>query len=281
MIRLNSLQKSKLKALYREYWLYRMIVVPSKEIEQKLSRVRLSPEELFLECLTQLDKALDNPEAYKRGARMLWDDYFCELRDSSPSDTTEGELGLAATEICFVMSFIFNSIETRLTVKTIMPKIVKKMIEHEELYDKVEQSFKKTLPFPETDRCIQELQTYVAEGKKLSQTILDQLEDWGEGNSMSGENEFSESKDDLYPTWQIVILFQELLNISTNAGVINVTEFAKFIHKVTGRKTTSIRTIINRLNSSIDPPDKGIMELVNEVKKFNKAKAEEIMRRFK
>ena len=280
MIRLNSLQKSKLKTLYREYWLYRMIVVPSKEIEQILSRVRLSPEEVFLECLTQLEKALDNPDAYKMEARMLWDDYYCEFRDSSPSDTTVGELGLAATEICFVMSFIFNSIETRLTVKTIMPKIVKKMIEHEELYDKVEQSFKKTLPFPETDRCIQELQTYVAEGKKLSQTILDQLEDWGEGKIKSGEIEFIESSGDIYSNRQVVILFQELLNISLSSEDTNITELARYIHKVTGRNIETIRTYIKRLNKVDEYPNKDINRITKDLEQISPELAKAIRARF-
>ena len=177
MKRLNALQKSKLKEFYRDNWLYRLIMVPAKEIEQKLSRVRLSPEEVFLECLTQLDKALDNPEAFKIEARMIWDDYYCEFRDNSPSDSPESELGMAATEICFVISFILYSIESSLTIKTIMPKIMKRMIEHQDVYDKIERCYNKTLQFPETNLCIKELQSYVTDGKQLSHTILEQIKE--------------------------------------------------------------------------------------------------------
>ena len=217
MIRLNALQKSKLKEFYRDNWLYRLIMVPAKEIEQNLTRVRLSPEEVFLECLTQLDKALDNPEAFKIEARMIWDDYYCEFRDNSPSDSPESELGMAATEICFVISFILYSIESSLTIKTIMPKIMKKMIEHQDVYDKIERCYNKTLQFPETNLCIKELQSYVTDGKQLSHTILEQIKEWSEDSLKSGEDELIETEGDEYSVRQLVILFQEQSDLQRKA----------------------------------------------------------------
>lgn len=280
MKRLNTLQKSKLKEFYRDNWLYRLIMVPAKEIEQKLSRVRLSPEEVFLECLTQLDKALDNPEAFKIEARMIWDDYYCEFRDNSPSDSPESELGMAATEICFVISFILYSIESSLTIKTIMPKIMKRMIEHQDVYDKIERCYNKTLQFPETNLCIKELQSYVADGKQLSHTILEQIKEWSEDPLKSEKIEVSDSGDDTYTIQQLVILFQELFNTSLSAQDINITEFARFIHKVTGKNLSSIRTTINRLNASIKTPYKDIKLIAEDIKRFDMTQAKEILNRY-
>lgn len=268
MIRLNALQKSKLKEFYRDNWLYRLIMVPAKEIEQKLSRVRLSPEEVFLECLTQLDKALDNPEAFKIEAKMIWDDYYCEFRDNSPSDSPECELGMAATEICFVISFILYSIESSLTIKTIMPKIMKKMIEHQDVYDKIERCYNKTLQFPETNLCIKELQSYVTDGKQLSHTILEQIKEWSEDSLKSGEDELIETEGDEYSVRQLVILFQELLNISTGAEDINISELARYIHNITGRRIETIRTMIKRLNKIEKYPCKDINRITKDLEQF-------------
>ena len=268
MKRLNALQKSKLKEFYRDNWLYRLIMVPAKEIEQKLSRVRLSPEEVFLECLTQLDKALDNPEAFKIEARMIWDDYYCEFRDNSPSDSPESELGMAATEICFVISFILYSIESSLTIKTIMPKIMKRMIEHQDVYDKIERCYNKTLQFPETNLCIKELQSYVTDGKQLSHTILEQIKEWSEDPLKSGEDELIETGGDEYSVRQLVILFQELLNISTGAEDINISELARYIHNITGRRIETIRTMIKRLNKIEKYPCKDINRITKDLEQF-------------
>lgn len=268
MKRLNALQKSKLKEFYRDNWLYRLIMVPAKEIEQKLSRVRLSPEEVFLECLTQLDKALDNPEAFKIEAKMIWDDYYCEFRDNSPSDSPESELGMAATEICFVISFILYSIESSLTIKTIMPKIMKKMIEHQDVYDKIERCYNKTLQFPETNLCIKELQSYVTDGKQLSHTILEQIKEWSEDSLKSGEDELIETEGDEYSVRQLVILFQELLNISTGAEDINISELARYIHNITGRRIETIRTMIKRLNKIEKYPCKDINRITKDLEQF-------------
>ena len=268
MKRLNTLQKSKLKEFYRDNWLYRLIMVPAKEIEQKLSRVRLSPEEVFLECLTQLDKALDNPEAFRIEARMIWDDYYCEFRDDSPSDSPESELGMAATEICFVISFILYSIESSLTIKTIMPKIMKRMIEHQDVYDKIERCYNKTLQFPETNLCIKELQSYVTDGKQLSHTILEQIKEWSEDPLKSGEDELIETGGDEYSVRQLVILFQELLNISTGAEDINISELARYIHNITGRRIETIRTMIKRLNKIEKYPCKDINRITKDLEQF-------------
>ena len=119
-----------------------------------------------------------------------------------------------------------------------------------------------------------------AEGKKLSQTILDQLEDWGEGKIKSGEIEFIESSGDIYSNRQVVILFQELLNISLSSEDTNITELARYIHKVTGRNIETIRTYIKRLNKVDEYPNKDINRITKDLEQISPELAKAIRARF-
>lgn len=275
-------QKQKIRACYQDHWLFSHLYPTAKEMERKLNTLRLSPEELFVECLTQIDLYLKNPEAYLSVCRSLYDDYYCELRERGNHTTEKKEIEMASMEVCIVLSYLFCLMEEEILANAVFRYISDTLIIHEETYKEHCHSFITKLWEDETkhNRFIGRLKNYINTKQHLSATIENQLEEWSGGDSAAQVNEGYEKSGDLYPIWQLVVLFQELLNISTEASFINVSDFATFIHKVTGRKKDSIRVIINSLNKSKEPPDKGIMELVREVRKFNEAKADEILRRF-
>ena len=45
--------------------IFSMLQNPSKSIEMEMSAVRLSPEEVFLEAMDQVDYALEDPGQYR------------------------------------------------------------------------------------------------------------------------------------------------------------------------------------------------------------------------
>ena len=85
-----------------------MLQNPSKSLERKMSSVRLSPEEVFLEVMTLVDYAFEDHNKAEMDFMGLHDQLFCDIRDLCPNDTDEKEVALAASEIIFVVSVLLT-----------------------------------------------------------------------------------------------------------------------------------------------------------------------------
>ena len=69
-----------------------MLQNPSKSIEREMSAVRLSPEEVFLEAMDQVDYALEDPVTANIDFMGLYDQLFCDIRDLCPQELDENEV---------------------------------------------------------------------------------------------------------------------------------------------------------------------------------------------
>ena len=85
-----------------------MLQNPSKSLERKMSSVRLSPEEVFLEVMTLVDYAFEDHNKAEMDFMGLHDQLFCDIRDLCTHDTDEKEVALAASEIIFVVSVLLT-----------------------------------------------------------------------------------------------------------------------------------------------------------------------------
>lgn len=85
-----------------------MLQNPSKSLERKMSAVRLSPEEVFLEVMTLVDYAFEDHNKAEMDFMGLHDQLFCDIRDLCPNATDEKEVALAASEIIFVVSVLLT-----------------------------------------------------------------------------------------------------------------------------------------------------------------------------
>ena len=85
-----------------------MLQNPSKSLERKMSAVRLSPEEVFLEVMTLVDYAFEDNNKAEMDFMGLYDQLFCDIRDLCTHDTDEKEVALAASEIIFVVSVLLT-----------------------------------------------------------------------------------------------------------------------------------------------------------------------------
>ena len=85
-----------------------MLQNPSKSLERKMSSVRLSPEEEFLEVMTLVDYAFEDHHKAEMDFMGLHDQLFCDIRDLCTHATDEKEVALAASEIIFVVSVLLT-----------------------------------------------------------------------------------------------------------------------------------------------------------------------------
>lgn len=179
MIRLTTIQRRKIKEHYLTHWLYSHIAAPAKEMECQLGILRISPEELFLECLTQLDSFLNHPAPYGEVvAPSLWNDYFCQLREESPVQTTTEELELGATELTYVTNYLLCALTDRMMATQAMLKLTQSLMAHADAFAAVEACFQPKLWTSHANQCVAMLGQYAEGQERLSTTLLRQLEEW-------------------------------------------------------------------------------------------------------
>lgn len=280
MKQLTTQQRQKIKACYQRHWLYSHLYSPAKEMERRLSTLRISPEELFVECMGQLDLFLDDPEAYLPIGRSLYDDYYCELRERGNLSTTEKEVERGSVELCFVLNYLFSAIEEEILAISVTSHLTESLINYPETYAELSQWLEPKLWVASQTRFFEELGRYVDAKPHLSATIEKQLMEWNEGPSTSQVDEKSQSEGEIYSNRQVVILFQELLNISLSAEDTNIKELARYIHKVTGRNVETIRTNIKRLNKAYDVSNIDINRITKDLEQFSPELAKAIRARY-
>ena len=283
MKRLSSKQKQHLREHYWDHWLYAHFASAAKEMERRLDLLRISPEELFVECVMQLDRFLQAPETYVESvAGPLWDDYYCQLREESPSQTTRRELELGASELCYAMNYLFCAMDNKLMSASAMSCLTLSLMSHADSFDEVTRCFQPKLWTANQDSFAQALQRYVEEGAPMSHTIARQLEEWATSPApilKEGQEDEADHDNDLFTIRQTIILIQELLNISLSAQDTNIKELSRFIHRLTGKQPESIRSAINKLAKQPQTPSKDLNLIASQIEIFNPGLARAIRSR--
>lgn len=187
MNRLTTIQRRKIRELYLTHWLYSHLAAPAKEMECRLGTLRISPEELFVECAVQLDHFLDHPGTYDEVvAPSLWNDYFCQLREESPVQITTEELELGATELTYVINYLLCAMTDRMMATQVMVKLTQSLMAHATAFAAVEACYQTKLWTSHAHQFVATLNHYAAGQERLSATLLQQLEECNTGaNSAS------------------------------------------------------------------------------------------------
>ena len=143
-----------------------MLQNPSRVLEGELQRVRLSPEEVFVEVATVLDYIKQNPREANFVLQGLWDSTFCDLRETDINNSPTDELELAASEVVYAVMLALGLLEgpwyTRLTMSLMQQ--ANRRVQH---YDRLQELFMPNLWRYGEDK----LQAYL-------QRYMDSEEEW-------------------------------------------------------------------------------------------------------
>lgn len=282
MIRLTTTQKQLIKEHYLRHWFYSHMAVPAKEMERRLAMLRLSPEELFVESVAQLDSFLCAPKGFlEETAPSLWDEYYCQLRDSSPRQATTEELELGATELTYMLNYLLCSLADRPMATQVAVTLMTSLMEHPEHFEAIGQCFQPRLWTAHQERFVAALQQYVEGEERLSHEIAHLLRECMEGTpsprqELPTTDSDADNDDERFTLRQTVMLIQELLNISLAAEDTNLSELSRFIHRLTGHKVESIRTAINKLNKLEQTPQSDLKAITKAIEVFNPDLARDI-----
>ena len=145
-----------------------MLQNPSKSIEREMSAVRLSPEEVFLEAMDQVDYALEDPVTANIDFMGLYDQLFCDIRDLCPQELDENEVELAASEIIFVVSLLLTMTD-RHTYRKMAMTLVGQI--NQDIYNQLREMFEPYIIRMGEDKIKKYLKDYLESDKFLSDEI--------------------------------------------------------------------------------------------------------------
>ena len=288
MERLTTIQKRKIKEHYLTHWLYSHIAAPAKEMEYRLDLLRISPEELFVECVKQLDSFLDHSGAYGEiEAPSLWNDYFCQFREESSKQITVEELELGATELTYVMNYLLCALTDRMMATQAMMKLTQSLMAHSDAFEAVKACFQSKLWTSHANLFIAKLGQYANGQERLSASLLELMEEAEQQTAAAAQGSKTvstameeEGDEERFTLRQTIILCQELLNIPLDSEYTNLSQLARFIHRLTGYKMQSVRTAINKLKVLDQLPQKDLVDISKVIEEFNCDLAKEIRARY-
>lgn len=115
--RLRKEEKAAINTKYSNDIFYKMLHHTGSTYERKLKNFHLSPDELFVECITILDnikeKKTDEAKWY---VSSLWNDLYCAFRDLDAQDSSEPELETAVAVVLYgLIEFLSLSDKSKYT----------------------------------------------------------------------------------------------------------------------------------------------------------------------
>lgn len=226
---------------------------PSRRYERELKHLKLSSEEVLLECLTLLDDVKERPKRATSLMQGMWDSVYCDLRDLDLGDAEDEELALGASIIVYsvmlLLSMCNGSYYTKLTTL-----LIDQLSQHgDETFERLQTDF-----MPNVWRLGEEhLKRYVAKYMDsdelwLSDELMEKLKDIPKMTVVSADDRKptnDEKKDDKLSNRQLIILFEQMLNVPLTSEYTNQSALANLISRVSGNSPGSIR---QRIRDGID-----------------------------
>lgn len=255
---------------------------PSRKYERELKHLKLSSEEVLLECLTILDNVKESPKRATFLLQGILDSVYCDLRDLDLGDAEEEELELGASIIVYsvmlLLSMCNGSYYTRLTIL-----LIDQLSQHGyETFERLQADF-----MPNVWRLGEEhLKGYVTEYMDsdelwLSDELMDKLKDIPKMTVVSAENRTPANDDkkvDTLSNRQLIILFEQILNIPLTSEYTNQNALAKLISRVSGNSPGSIR---QKIRDGIDYDDENTKKDVEFLITLMEPVSKEIAERMK
>lgn len=247
--RLGRLEKRLVRTQYGDNILFKAIYVPAKGLEREMNGLRLSSEEVFLECLTILDdiKECNTGKEAEQVVDGLYNTLYCDLREISPHSVSDNELEIAVGEIVNCVTLILGYYPGIKYSGTLL--CLSAQLENNNLDQLKNRGLFYNQFVLQGEEISDYIKSYMDGDDYLSDVIKKQLKKVDTDDSVfvgDGEEKDSEGQLD---NRQLVLLFMELLNIPLGAEFTNQSALAELISKVSGK---SKKSLLNSIREGVD-----------------------------
>ena len=248
--RLGRNEKRLVRTQYGDNILFKAINVPAKSLERELNVLRISSEEVFLECLTILDeiKECNTGKEAEQVVDGVYNTLYCDLREISAHSGLEKELEVAVGEIVNCVTLILgyypglkysgalHCLSTQLETSS-LDQLKNRGLFYNQLVLNGEEISDYIKSYMDSD-------DYLSDEIKRRLKKIDSDEPVPRGD---GEEEI-ESEGQL-DNRQLVLLFMEVLNIPLGSEYTNQSALAELISKVSGK---SKKSLLNSIREGVD-----------------------------
>lgn len=224
----------------------------------------------MLECLTVLDEVKESPKEASYRMQGFWDSVYCDLRDLDLGNADEEELKLGTSVIVYsvmlVLSMCRGTYYTKLTM-SLMGQICDHVAE---MYELLQAEFMTQVWRLGEERLTAYVWEYMGSDEIwLSNDLREKLKDVpllsvvtvGDRNPAASDGK----KVEILTNRQLIILFEQLLNIPLSSEYTNVNALATLLSKVSGNSAGSIR---QKIMAGIDYDDEQVKKDVETLAKL-------------
>ena len=238
--RLRIHEKEALRKQYKNNIIYKAFAAPCKKYEAQPKGFKLSPEELFWECMMVLDDIKESPEDARFQLQDFWNEKVVDYEDLSgnvPRDNIE----VAANMVTMCVAICLNGLDLSL-YNTLTSVLISQINGEEPSVIEMRECFTANIYRLGEDKFNTAVAEYMDSDVFESEDIEGFLEDLPEPPSRNEEEKKStDGQYEQLTNRQLMILFDLFLNKGFSTEYCNQNALATLLSRVSGRSMGSIR----------------------------------------
>lgn len=238
--RLRRHEKEALRKQYKNNIIYKAFAAPCKKYEAQPKGFKLSPEELFWECMMVLDDIKESPEDARFQLQDFWNEKVVDYEDLSgnvPRDNIE----VAANMVTMCVAICLNGLDLSL-YNTLTSVLISQIHGEEPSIIEMRECFMANIYRLGEDKFNSAIAEYMESDVFESEDIEGLLEDLPEPPSRNEEEKKNtDGQYEQLTNRQLMILFDLFLNKGFSTEYCNQNALATLLSRVSGRSMGSIR----------------------------------------
>lgn len=238
--RLRRHEKEALKGQYKDNVIYKAFAAPCKKYEAQPKGFKLSPEELFWECMMVLDDIKEFPENARFQLQDFWNEKVVDYEDLS-SNVSRDDIEVAANMVTMCVAICLNGLDLSL-YNTLTSVLISQINGEEPSIIEMRECFTANIYRLGENKFNSAVAEYMDSDVFESEDIKGLLEDLPEPIRRNEEEKKStDGQSDQLTNRQLMILFDLFLNKGFSTEYCNQNALATLLSRVSGRSTGSIR----------------------------------------
>lgn len=271
--RLRRHEKEALKRQYKDNVIYKAFAAPCKKYEAQPKGFKLSPEELFWECMMVLDDIKESPEEARFLLQDFWNEKVVDYEDLS-SNVSRDNVEVAANMVTMCVAICLNGLDLSL-YNTLTSVLISQLRGEESTVIEIRECFTANIYRLGEDKFNTAVADYMVSDVFESEEIEGLLEDLPEPQSRNEEEKKStDSQYEQLTNRQLMLFVDYFVNAGfkhTKDTPVNVSAYSKLLGLISGKSPDSIRDKmkegIDYDSQSVKDDIKYLAELLKPVKK--------------
>lgn len=260
--RLQRHEREAIRNEYREHVAFRAVRDACTQFERSLKALRLSPEEVFVECFSILDQLKEYPEDGSRMVSTLWDATYNDLMDLDDT-VPEEELQEGVTVILYMTNVLLMNSNISF-YRRISAELIDQIVNRDNQFTLVQDAIMPYIYRLDIEKLAGLVDSYLDSDLFLSDEVEDVLSSLN--TPEPHEKKADKKAEEQLTNRQLIILFEAILGISLSPADTNNNALAKLLSNVSGRSQGSIRGLISTVDYD-NPQTKQDAEIVAELLK--------------